>query len=158
MIVRLSPEEFELAAIAGARRHVGARVRGLADRYGAEALDDAWGVHIEGTAAEMAVAKLLGRYYVPALHVQRAGVEGDVGAYQVRSTTRSDGCLLVKSGDRDEDVFILVVGRAPAFDVKGWIRGRDAKREEWSRAPNGRPAAFFVPQAELRQIEKRRAS
>jgi hypothetical protein len=153
MIVRLSPWELEIAAAAGVRRRVGALSRGLTDRYGA--VDgDSWGQDIEGAAAEMAVAKLLGRYYVPALHVQTDG-EGDVAQYQVRSTSHENGCLLVKTGDADEDVFILVTGRAPTLNVRGWMKAGDGKRAEWWREVRGR-TAFFVPQSALRPLAKKR--
>jgi hypothetical protein len=153
VVIRLSPWELEIAAAAGVRRRVGALSRSLEDRYGA--VDgDSWGHDIEGAAAEMAVAKLLGRFYVPALHVQANG-EGDVAQYQVRSTIHDHGCLLVKTGDADADVFILVTGRAPVLTVRGWIRAGEGKRSEWWREVRGR-TAFFVPQYALTPLRQRK--
>lgn len=147
--VRLTPEEVEFAAVAGAMRRARALARGLGDRYG-EVDTDPWRHDIEGVAAEMAVAKALGRFYVPALHVQ-SGAESDVAQYQVRSTEHRAGCLLIKDGDRDADVFVLVVGSMPTLTVAGWLRAADGKRQEWRRKVRGREA-WFVPQASLRAM------
>jgi hypothetical protein len=144
--VRLTPEEVEFAATAGATRRARAISRGLDDRYG-QVDTDPWRHDIEGVAAELAVAKTLGRYYIPALHVQ-SGTEGDVAHYQVRSTEHANGCLLVKDGDRDEDVFVLVVGSMPKLTVVGWMRASEGKLPEWRRNVRGREA-WFVPQSAL---------
>ena len=146
--VRLTDEELEFAAIAGAIQQARARAVGLAHSYGYNG--DGWGVHIEGTAAELAVAKALNRYYVPALHPQRKG-EADVGPYQVRSTERRDGCLILHPEDASDEIVFLVIGRAPDFDVVGWICAVDGKRPEFWQTYTGRPA-YFVPQSALRTL------
>jgi len=142
---------LEFAALVGARRRAGALNANLSDRYG-NVDKDPWGLDIEGAAAEMAVAKALGRYWHPSLHVQRD--EGDVASYQVRSTTLSEGCLLIKEGDGLESIFIFVVGTAPVLSIPGWIRARDGRRDEWWRTVRGR-SAWFVPQSALRPIPKK---
>ena len=148
MNVTLDTEEMEFAALAGAMRRARALSVGLNDRYGAVDVDP-WSIDIEGVAAELAVAKALGRYYVPALRVQTEG--GDVGSYQVRHTHHQNGCLLIKDGDRDEDYFILVIGHAPSLRVVGWLRAMHGRRPEWRREVRGR-SAFFVPQEALSPI------
>jgi len=150
-VVNLTPEEVEFAALAGALRQARAIARGIPDRYGQ--VKNPWQRHIEGAGAEYAVAKFLKLYYVPALHVQTSG--GDVNRYQVRSTEKPDGCLLIKDGDRDEDVFILVVGTMPNLTVAGWLRARDGRRDEWRRNPGvGRSGCWFVPQSALREVPR----
>jgi hypothetical protein len=48
----------------------------------------------------------------------------------------------------------LVTGLAPVFILRGWIWGREGKRDEWWTDPAcGRPA-FFVPQNALRPMRK----
>jgi hypothetical protein len=49
----------------------------------------------------------------------------------------------------------LVVGRIPTFRIVGWIPGKDAKQEKyWRTDIANREPAWFVPQANLRDIEK----
>jgi hypothetical protein len=38
--------------------------------------------------------------------------------------------------------------------VRGWFRGHEARRDEWRHAHGGRESAWFVPQAELYDIEE----
>lgn len=147
--VRLSTEEVAFVALAGALRRALALGRGLTDRYG-QVDTDAWSQDIEGVAAELAVAKVLRRYYIPALHVQRHG-DADVGPYQVRSTQHENGCLLIKDGDRDDEAFVLVIGSVPDLRVAGWLWAGAGKRPEWRRNVRGREA-FFVPQPELKPM------
>ena len=85
-----------------------------------------WQAHVEAACAEMAFAKLAGWYWSYSAGVFRR--EKDVGNVQVRHTEKPDGRLIVTDADEDNDVFVLVRGRAPEFDVVGWAYGRDVKR------------------------------
>lgn len=136
-----------LGATIGMQRQLEALSQGRPDRHGYDGADG-WTVHVEGACGELAVAKLLNRYWAGTLNTFKEG--GDVGNIQVRTRSRENYDLIVRTDDRDEDVFVLVVGRAPKYRVVGWIRGKDAKRAEWSQTHGGRPAAFFVPQHALR--------
>lgn len=147
--VDLTEAELNMAAGVGVARHMQALRENRPDRYGARR-DDGWTIHIEGAAGELAVAKAMGRYWHAPVGTFRRG--GDVGPIQVR--TRSDPTyqLLIRPGDRDSDVFVLVTGIAPNFTVHGWIRARDAKRPEWLHPHGGRPPAYFVPQDALHPL------
>ncbi len=112
---------------------------------------DPWGVDIEGACAELAVAKMLGRYW-HAIVANPNGLPGDAGEYQVRSTAHTNGQLVVYEHDPDEAMFVLVTGRAPLLTIRGWLRGSLAKREKWWREQAKVPA-YFVPQDELRSME-----
>ena len=148
-VIRLSWSEVITAAMVGVFRQVTNLRDGRADAYGASD-DRGWQLHIEGCCGEMAFAKLSGLYWSGSLG--NLGAD-DVHLYQVRTTSRDDGRLIVHPGDPDDRVFVLVTGRAPTFRVRGWVRGIDAKNREWWHDPsNGRPA-FFVPQSALRSIE-----
>ena len=71
---------------------------------------------------------------------------------EVRSTPYLHGRLLICHADHDERPYILVTGRAPTYTVRGWMRGREARCEEywWPNAPQ-RPC-WAVPQSALLDI------
>lgn len=152
MVITLTPREFELAAIHGAMRRCSAIERGQQHHHGltGDAALATWNLDIEGACAEMAVAKAVNRYW-DILTRPQSPDEGDVGPYQVRSTTRPGGCLLLHESDSDDAVFILAAGTAPTFNIAGWLRGREGKNPDYWRTTTGRPA-FFVPQEALRPI------
>jgi hypothetical protein len=92
--------------------------------------DNAWSIHIEGAAGEMAAAKALGRYW--AMPVNTFKADGDVGELQIRTGPRHHNEFIVRPGDRDSDTFVLVTGRSPRFRVHGYIIGGQAKRSAWT--------------------------
>jgi hypothetical protein len=147
--VELSFFELWQAAGVGAMRNIQARRRGRPDTYGKDVtgLEGGWGVHIEGAAAEMAVAKALGLYWEGVWSEIDRG-RGDVGDYQVRHTLRDKGCLLLHPDDLDDAMFVLVTGVAPKLRIAGKIMGREGKDTRYWRTDTGRPA-FFIPQGAL---------
>lgn len=142
--VVLERHEIEMVAAVGVRRRCASLDR-LADRHGYNG-ENAWEQDIQAAAAELAVAKVINRYWDGSFDTYK---RGDVGSLQVRSTKRPDGSLIVRPDDPDDAVYFLVVGEIPEFTVIGWIKGQDAKQERYERAPGGRPPAFFVPQDDL---------
>ena len=144
-VVRLTTAELWQAASVGALRHMQALARGQRDAHGFNG-EDGWTIHIEGACGELALAKFLGVY--PGL-TANAGKAADVGRYQVRTRSKADYDLIVRSGDRDNDVFVLVTGTNGTYRVVGAILGRDAKQSRWRKEYGGRPAAYFVPQSSL---------
>jgi hypothetical protein len=77
-------------------------------------------------------------------------IRGDVDGWEVRSTRRRSGCLIVQADDDPGARFVLVVNQCPDFLIMGWLYGRDAKRPQWWRRPPAVPsAAYFVPPAAL---------
>lgn len=142
----LTWHEVSLAAIAGCQRNVQGMARGRPLAFGADP-EAAWSIHIEGACAELAVAKATNSYWEP-VWAQTDDQRDDIEGWQVRSTPRRSGCLLIHQTDPDEARFVLVVGTAPTFRIAGWIVGREAKRLEFWRTDTGRPA-FFVPQSAL---------
>jgi hypothetical protein len=158
VIVELSFFELHQAANVGVMRNIQARRRERPDTYGKNVYDmeGGWGVHIEGAAAEMAVAKTLGIYWEGVWReIDRS--RGDVGGYQVRSTLRRDGCLILHPSDDDLAMFVLVVGAAPKLRIAGQIRAVEGKQIEYWREGTGRPA-FFVPQSKLTPLQERQAA
>jgi hypothetical protein len=141
LTVTLSPREIILAAMIGGLMHARALARGWKDRV----YESDWNVHVEGIAAEIAVAKALGIRYRPKLNGFKAP---DVEHLHVRQTAHRDGSLIIRPGDPD-GIYVLVTGQCPTFTVMGWIHSSDAKRPQYWRAPDGGPGACFVPQRKL---------
>lgn len=151
--VTLTEQEMRLAADVGVGRQIRSMLAGRKDAYGFKG--DPWRIHIEGAMGELALAKALGRYWSGAGELY--GDDTDVGGVQVRTRTRHDYELYVWPRDEDEAIFVLVTGTPPSFRVHGWIRGADAKRQEWFKSL-GRAPAYFVPQEALRPLTERKAA
>jgi hypothetical protein len=149
--VKLDEHDERLAYFVGNTRHDEAVKQGRRDCHG---LDTAEGkgrsMHILGACGELSLAKAMNVYWNGTVNTFKFG--GDVGDVQVRTRSESWYDLLVRRDDKDEDRFVLVTGQFPVFNIKGWLFGRDAKREEWFQAHGGREKAYFVPKADLRPM------
>lgn len=110
-----------------------------------------WQIDMEGAMAEMAYAKAMGVYWPAGVGTFKAP---DVGSVQVRATERHDNSLIIRSNDKDEDVYVLVTGSAPQYNIVGWIRGADGKNPSFVKTPNGGAPAYFVPQSKLRSMNE----
>jgi hypothetical protein len=95
----------------GGLMHARALARGWKDRV----YESDWNVHVEGIAAEIAVAKALGIRYRPKLNGFKAP---DVEHLHVRQTAHRDGSLIIRPGDPD-GIYVLVTGQCPTFTVVG---------------------------------------
>lgn len=148
--VRLSWAELTIAGQIGAMRHVSALKEARPSAYGYSE-DDSWTTHIEGAAAEMAVAKALDRYWPPLINGSLSASPGDIGnGIQVRSTGRKDGCLIVHPKDNNAHVFYLVISHTPpVYRIVGSMIALAAKHDDFWRTNGVRHPAFFVPQDEL---------
>ena len=149
--LRLDWSEVALAAYAGVRRRILSLKRASPEPYGKTGLD-LWGMDIEACAAEMAVAKVAGKYWNAISSGRLKDLGGDVGrGIQVRSTQRMNGCLILHDRDDDDHNFFLVIGSIPTFRIPGWIEGHKGKDQRFWRNGDGRPA-YFVPQSELNAV------
>lgn len=144
--VTLTWFEMFQAATVGAMRQIEALKRNRTDRHGYKG--DGWSIHINGAAAELAVAKASGRFW-HALHHAPAELPGDVGRLQVRWRSKPLWDLIVHDDDPDDAYFVLVVGDVPKLSIVGFIRGAEAKQKSYYQDPAGGRPAYFVPQAEL---------
>ncbi len=151
MWITLNLHEMAIAAQVGARRQIEARSKKLRDKHGFSG-DDSWMVHIEGACGELCAAKAIGRAWEYPIGTFKKG--GDVGRIQVRTRSNVDWDLNVRKDDRDEDIFVLVVGVAPTFNVVGWLHGGDCKRVGWWGTYDHRPECWWVKQSFLKPIEE----
>lgn len=148
MRVRLDWSEMEIAATVGKMRQMQALELNRAARYGAS-VENAWTLNMEGAAGEMAVAKALGIYWSG--NIGNLGA-ADVGPMQVRTSSRSDGDLILHPRDRDDAIFVLATGLAPSFRIVGWLYAVTGKDDKYWRDPAGGRPAYFVPQRLLRPM------
>ena len=103
------------------------------------------------------MSKALGIYWTGSVNQFQAGF--DVLTYEVRTRTKPEYELPVRPIDDFAKTFVLVRRLGPAvYDVVGWIKGHDAKRNEWLHDYGGRPAAWFVPDQFLLDPELLRPS
>jgi len=143
--ITLTPAEIMFGASAGVMREVANIKNGAKHKYGATDKND-WQMHIEGALAEMALAKHLNIYWSG----KGAITLPDVGDQDVRVSASHNNRLILHPDDHDGRRYWLVTGQYGSYRIKGWILGRDGKRDEFWSDPSGsgRPA-FFVPQCAL---------
>ena len=147
MEVTLTTHEMAIAAWVGVRRNVESRRRGLRDRHGYKG--DGWQVHIEGAGGELAVAKALDMYWDGSVNTFK---RADLPGIQVR-TALTHKNLIVRPADAPDEVFVLVTGQMPDYQVHGRLRGSDAMQPQFLSGVGGRPPAYFVPPSKLNPIE-----
>lgn len=143
--VELTRIEIEFAKLLGIERHHGALGSGRKDAHGFDG--DPLEIHIAGVAGEMAFCKCLGMYFMPTIDTYKSPDVGD--NIQVRTRSEKWHDLLVRPNDKDEDKFVLVVGKMPIFSVIGWAYGSEAKHKKWLQSYGDRPPAYFMPQRAL---------
>jgi hypothetical protein len=150
MIITISQLEYQWAAYAGILRNKESTEAGRQSAY--RITDKAENLHILGAVGEFIASLAIG---VP--WRGPGSLRGDdlVGGYQVRSTERLNGSLILRRKDSDDAIFILVAGGPLKWIVPGWILGRDGKQKEFRGDPTGkgRPSAYFVPQLALKPIK-----
>ena len=153
MTVTLTWPQAYLAACGGICLRLKSLSAGMQDTH-PNAAEDAWTYQIEGVAGEMAFCAALGLWYP----FRVGAVNGaDVRGVEVRTMRRHHWDLKVKLDANDETPHVLVTGRIPHFEVRGWVFGHEAKREEWIRdyQNRGQPA-YYVPQSQLRPLDELR--
>jgi len=142
--LRLDSGEMMCAAQVGTLRRVRALARNRGEPYGTPRCP--WDADIEGAAAELLVARELGRYWHPALDPDRK--VGDVAGVDVRHTRLDGGALILHDEDIDDRPYVLVTGSLPLLTIRGHLHAETGKDRRWWRTDTGRPA-YFVPQAAL---------
>ena len=141
--------EMLSAALVGVMRQIRHRTKGDQHKWAAPIVGG-WERDIESSCAEKYVSKNLREYWF-------YGVNGatDVGPYQVRHTVLADGRLVLHPDDKDDEIFILTIGRAPTFEMIGWCYGREGKlRAYWEDPQKSERPAYFVPRTVVHRMDQ----
>tara|TARA_E500000318_G_scaffold3404_1_gene3839 strand:+ start:4581 stop:5060 length:480 start_codon:yes stop_codon:yes gene_type:complete len=150
IIVELTPFEMCQAGQAGVMRQVENLKLNRKPYYGAGSSND-WQLHIEGCLGEMALAKHLKLYWSGKGKFR----DLDVGDFDVRTSQRDWGDLILHDKDDDEKIFWSVAGKNGKYRINGWIKAKDGKKKEFWKDPAGGRPAYFVPRTALKSpIEK----
>jgi hypothetical protein len=143
-------EEREAACKEAFRRQAVNEIKGLKGRNGGAATGAmALTIHLLGAAGEMAVASYLG--LKDCLYQETEAKRGscDLPNIDVKTRSRHSYDLIVQKNESPNKKFVLVTIQDKKTVIHGWIRGKDAmKQEYWSDPAGGRPA-YFVPKAAL---------
>lgn len=147
--VALEWYEITAAAQVAVLRNVEALRQGKRSKRGKDAQ---WERHVLGALGECAFCKATGRYWSGSVNSYQE--ESDVGkTLQVRTRSSHSYDLIIRSEDKDEDVFVLVTGGPAEFTVHGWLLGKDGKKSKFLNNHGGYGAAYFVPQDRLRSAK-----
>jgi hypothetical protein len=148
--VQLTSSELMLAGVIGSARHTASLQRGREDQHG-YAGQDPWQIHIEGAAGEIAFCKAFGIYWPASVNTfKRADVPPDI---QIKTRSKASYDLIVRRNDDPDYRYVLVTGTAPAYQLRGWIWGREARQDEFLAEHGGREAAWFIPPDRLMTLE-----
>lgn len=149
MNVNLEWFEVSRAALVGVSRNVEALRHNYRQKLRGK--DESWERHVLGALGECAFAKATGRYWSGSVNTFKAA---DIGAnIQIRTRSQHSYDLIVRDEDSDDDVYVLVTGGPHEFEVRGWVRGKDAKRPEYQQNYGNYGHAYFVPQDRLLGID-----
>lgn len=149
--VVLTPMEEAMSVLLGTGRQEESLQSKRKDQHGFDG-KDGLKIHIEGAAGEIAFAKAFGLYPGFTINTFKAA---DIGSnVQVRTRSERRYGLIVRPDDEDDAVFVHVIGVRPHFAVMGWMLGREAKQIGYLATYGDRPAAYFVPSEELRDLSE----
>ena len=143
-------EEREAACKEAFRRQTINEIRGLKGRNGGVATGAmALTIHLLGAAGEMAVASHLGLKEFLYKETEAKRGSCDLPDIDVKTRSRHSYDLIVQKNESPNKKFVLVTIQDKKTLIHGWIRGKDAMKEQyWSDPAGGRPA-YFVPKTAL---------
>jgi hypothetical protein len=109
--------------------------------------------HLLGAAGEMAVAVMLGME--DKLYQETEAQRGSFDLppnidIKTRSKHRYD--LIVQLDESPDKILVLVTIENRITLIHGWIKARDAMKEQWKKDPAGGRPAYFVPKTELHSL------
>lgn len=112
----------------------------------------AWLNHIEGASAECAVAKHRDIFWDGSFGTFTD--KPDVGPYHVKWVFHRDGRLRIpkKKPPDPKDIFILVRGTMPHYELVGWIRAGEVMKPENVDNPYNRGEEYFATQDKLENM------
>jgi hypothetical protein len=147
MEIKLNPAQILMAT------HIGLMRQTMNTRDGkkhAAGLTDArdWQIHCEGCLGEFAVAVFLDAHWCGSVGNYEAPDVSD--CVEVRTTDSMQKELVIRRKDKDDRIFVSVVGKNGTYTIRGWIYCWEAKkRKDWFKTFDHRPKAYFVPTESL---------
>lgn len=159
MEITLTAEQLTIAYNEGEKRYNRALEWKLKQKYGTPHIDRKK-LDQEAAAAEMAFALAMGFEWTSQKDKVPNGpidvTDLSTGEkYGVSHTTLPHGRLFIHE-DRDENLkYVLVTGKAPTFNIAGWITGKEAKtmKQYYGSLDGKHKPCFAIPQGELHQWE-----
>lgn len=155
VIATFTEEGVALASDKARERRESARSKGRKQAYFIEGTEwDSLGTEVQSMMSEYAVAHYFGQTeWGPIMHRPDRN-EGDVVVngvpIEVKSTSRTRGCLPLKDDERRSRPYVLTIVNVAAkrVTIAGWIMAQDGKNKDWWRSDVRYPA-YFVPQDAL---------
>jgi hypothetical protein len=89
-----------------------------------------WATDIDGTNSEIACSKYLGIYWLPKINTFHDKPDL-INGMDVRSTTHTDGHLILRDNDHPHRRFILVIAKPPIYRLVGSKLGIDGMVERY---------------------------
>jgi len=147
--VTLTNAEWFLAACSGVMKTIQNYRRGATNKDGIDE-NRGWDATIEGECGEAALSKYFNLWW-GGNHGNYKAV--DVGGKYQAKTTGTD-YLILRKRDPDAGNYVCLKGRAPSYEIQGWIDARTGKDPKYwcDKFNNGRPA-FFIPFRDLYPME-----
>jgi len=153
----LTESECSMGVQVGIARRLASIKSGLSNYHKVNKTDRSampWDADIEGSLAELAVAKYLGCYWDGSVNnFLGADIEIKGLRLQVRQTSYPEGHLIIHDKDRDNDIFILVIGTIPEYAIIGWLYGHEGKKNP-TRTLRDFNKSFWVQQNMLKSPDK----
>lgn len=121
---------------------------------------DGFGEDRIGAGTETAFSLWLRPGQAPRLSVGTYRSEPDFPRTELRGASFGAGSLIHRQIDRTDYAYVLAVpfgGSGAAWRFPGWLWGHECRNPWWWYEDNGRPGAWFVPQAVLRPMSTYRA-
>lgn len=165
-------EEFANMALLGTFRMLESELGGFVNKNEADRLPSN---DLKGILGEAAVMKAMGRDVhdlavmqreIPHAEKGQGDVPSPLGRVEVRSTTglftkmsRSGpgfaSRLIARDGDDPDKSYVLVLGVGTVYEIAGWLKGSEIKRDEWAgQGAAGRTPAWMAPVSALRPIRE----
>ena len=148
--VTLSPREMRAACQHGLERYISARENNYRQTTVVDLSHDRGSIDILSSMAEMATAKALNLYWSGVEKINSPDVGG---CFEVRSTAKKDGSLIVSVKDPDDQIIILTICDPPVFTLIGWtVAGKAKLRDDLIFKREDRHF-WMVPQSELEDLD-----
>jgi len=160
MIIDLKWYEFFAAASTGILRKSQSIANEHKDAYGLvfNPVEDV-GWQVVSAASEMACSSALNRYYSHSVNTFSAAdigknIEVKCQMHHKIDRNKNSNYLIMRENMNSDYYYILVLCHSlTRYEVLGYIKGADGKKQEWQTSVGNRPPFYKVPLTALTPIE-----